>query len=232
MMRSALVLFAILFFTGLLDAQIEILNPDTLQITNIDGYRGCHTVKMKNRLDSLYEFDWKFIVPEELEENLRLNIHDFNIGWSEDYQTSCGLNRPNTFKPNSTGGVGVCINLYNEFSEDEIGYIDSMKLEFLSHPDCSKKLGGISFTKNQVLSTKFIEKETPSVFPNPVGEVLSLSKFSNEYHEFEIISLSGEILQSGKTKTNQISLNFQETGYLILRLKSNKMLFHIGFIKI
>jgi len=180
----------------------------------------------------MFLFDWRFDIPEELIPYIRKDIHDFNNGWISSIDSNCGFDRPNHFEPLSESAVWICVWLIDIIPTDQFHLVDSIRLEFLAHPDCDLVVAETSFIAGQLSSTNKLTQKPISVFPNPVKSDLYIVDLPIQKYNYQILSLDGAIMQSGLLHGEEITFNFDEFGYFILKLQSKDQLFSSRFIKL
>jgi len=84
---------------------------------------------------------------------------------------------------------------------------------------------GVSLSLAPTLSTAELDKlKSIAIYPNPVSTQLFISGISSD-EKYEIYSLVGQKIQSGKTKNSSIDVHNLQTGTYILELKNESLKF-------
>ncbi len=96
---------------------------------------------------------------------------------------------------------------------------------------------GSSFTTSQsraininVLSTGETQMEHFEIYPNPVSDILNVTKVSDKA-EYTIVNVAGQIVASGKVKRNRIDVSHLVVGNYVLSITDNQFSGNVKFIK-
>lgn len=76
-----------------------------------------------------------------------------------------------------------------------------------------------------------IRKVRLQIFPNPVGDYITIQNLSSSKTDYRILNSLGEIVLDGITQTNTIELQNLAVGYYILLIGSNEHSTTLSFVK-
>lgn len=76
-----------------------------------------------------------------------------------------------------------------------------------------------------------IETVDLQIFPNPVGDFITIKNMHSSKSDYRIINSLGEVILNGKTQTNNIDLPELASGYYVLLLDSEEHSTSLSFIK-
>ena len=124
---------------------------------------------------------------------------------------------------------------YYEELSNSLGYIDNVR--FLNNDiivsgftDDYYKVFLASYMLTDILGTKESLKESTSIFPNPVKDILTI-KTNGKLIETKIYSIQGNLINHFPTPNKTLNLNHLKKGIYIIEVKTDKGSKSIKFIK-
>ena len=144
---------------------------------------------------------------------------------------------PYLTKYNSNGVLDTNFNQtgYYEELSNSLGYIDNIK--FLNNDiivsgvtDDYYKVFLASYMLTDVLGTKENLKESTTIFPNPVKDILTI-KTNDKLIETKIYSIQGNLINHFPTPNKTLNLNHLKKGTYLIEVKTDKGSKSLKFIK-
>ncbi|MFM9984912.1 MAG: T9SS type A sorting domain-containing protein [Flavobacteriales bacterium] len=224
MKKSSALLFSLLLSFGVAAQTFSIVENDTLYISNVplEQYTSYY-IDVANTSSQGLSMAWERI-SVDLPEDWEYSLCDIGI---------CYIGIP----PGATVAEDILV--------DSVGFFG---INLTPHSEGSGmiqiKVWDTSFSQNQILLTWYFstgivgsvepEKQLEiAVFPNPVIHSLNLTNWSNEFVNYTLFTMSGDLVKAIATNNELIQMDVSSLnkGIYLLAVSSNKKTSYIKIIK-